>query len=197
MSHHIPALTHVCASVALATCLTGPAAAYTVYDGPINAPLPDCNMTFVIPDSRPRTRPVLQPSLGPRATAQQLPGAFPTSRQVAYTINFSSLNTQIPSLSGAFSVAQVQATVHAGPTRSFPRVADQTRTDRTASIAWSATATESRSIRASYQSKWLLTVQSTGMWKVDEFNPWLPASVTLECMMTVKPPATTPPIVLM
>ncbi len=183
------------ASAALATSLVGPAAAYTIYDGPINPPLPECNMTYAIPDSPPRTRPVLQPSLGPRAVAQQLPGAFPTSRQVAYTINFSYLNTQIPSLSGAFSVAQVRATVHAGPTRNYPLVADQTRTDGTASIAWSATATEGRSsVFASYQNTWLVTVQSTGKWKVDEWNPWLPASVTLACTMTVKPPSTTYPI---
>lgn len=193
MSFSFLARTPACASVALVTLLAGPAAAYTVYDGPINPPLPECNMTYVIPDSPPRTRPVLQPSLGPRAVAQQLPGAFPTSRQVAYSINFSSLNTQIPSVSGAFSVSQVRATVYAGPTRSYPMVADQSRTDGTASIAWSATATESRSIFASYQSKWLVTVQSTGKWKVDEWNPWLPASVTLACTMTVKPPSTTLP----
>lgn len=197
MSPSISTRSQVCASTALAACLVGSASAYTIYDGPINPSLPDCNMTYVLPDSPPRTRPVLQPSLGPRAIAQQLPGAFPTFRQVAYTINFANLNTQIPSVSGAFSVTLVRATVHAGPTRSYPLVADQTRTDRTASIAWSATATESRSIRASYQSKWLVTVQSSGKWKVNEFNPWLPASVTLECMMTVMPPATTPPIVFM
>ena len=197
MSSRFRTRAHVCASATLATCLMAPAAAWTVYDDPVNPPLPECNMTWIIPDERPRARPVLLlTSLTPRAVAQQLPGAFPTSRQVAYTINFSNLNQQIPQLSGDFSITQVRARVYAGPTSSHPMVADQTRTDGTASIAWSATATEGRSIFASYQSKWLVTVQSTGKWKVDEWNPWLPASVTLACNMTVKPPSTTQPFVM-
>ena len=192
MSTGVSASASVCASAALTACLIGPAAAYTVYDGPIDPPPQDCGINLYLTDiidARPRPRPVFQPSLGPRAVAQQLPGAFPISRQVAYTLNFSRLNMQIPQVSGVFSVSQVRAIVYAGPTRSYPVVADQTRADWTASIAWSATATEGRSIRTSYQNKWLVAVQSTGKRKSDEFNPWLPASVTLDCMMTVKPPA--------
>lgn len=198
MTAHIRPRTQAFLGATLLTCLLGSATAETtIYDGPIDPVPPDCGINVYLSDiidARPVTRPVLQlGSLQPRTTAQQLPGAFPTARQVAYTANFSRLNLQIPPYMGVFSVSQVRATVYAGPSRSFPVVANQVRTDSTASIAWSATATEGRSIKGSYQSKWLVSVQSIGKWKTNEFSPWLPASVMLDCTMTVKPATSTPP----
>lgn len=196
MTAHIRPRTHAAVGATLLACLLGSASAgTTIYDGPIDALPPDCGINLYLSDiidPRPVTRPVFQAgALQPRTNAQQLPGAFPTSRQVAFTTNFSRLNMQIPPYMGVFSVSQVRATVYAGPSRNFPVVANQVRTDGTASMAWSATATENRSLKGSYQSKWLVAVQSIGQWKTNEFNPWLPASVMLDCTMTVKPPATT------
>lgn len=198
------------AGAALLTCLAGPASAQlvfvgtvpgtTVYDGPIDPVPPDCGINLYLSDiidAPPRARPVLQkPNLTPRTTAQQLPsalGSFGNSRQVAYSTNFSRLNMQIPPLLGVFGVSEVRARVYAGPTRSYPLVASQVRTDGTASIAWSATATESAPFGVPFQTKWLVAVQSIGWWKTSEYMPWFKASVMLDCMMTVKPPATTPP----
>ena len=201
------------AGAALLTCLAGPASAQfvfygtttgtTIYDGPIDPVPPDCGINLYLSDiidAPPKVRPVLQKTnLAPRTTAQQLPssvGSFGSTRQVAYSTNFSRLNMQIPPLLGVFSVAEVRARVYAGPTRSYPLVASQVRTDGTASIAWSATAAESAPIGVPFQTQWLVAVQSIGRWKTGDYMPWFPASVMLDCMMTVKPPTTTPPPVL-
>lgn len=197
------------AGAALLAGLAGPASAQlvfdgsvsgtTVYDGPIDPVPPDCGINLYLSDlidTTPKARPVLQKaSLTPRTSAQQLPSSVGSmgSRQVAYTTDFSRLNMQIPPLLGVFSVSEVRARVYAGPTRSYPLVASQVRTDGRASIAWSATATESAPIGVPFQTKWLVAVQSIGRWKTSDLTPWFQASVMLDCMMTVKPPATTPP----
>ncbi len=199
---------HAAGLAALLICAANPANSapvgdtkFTVYDGPVLALPKGCKFVTSslgggIPDLVPRSRPyivTLNPNPPPTTSAQVVANTpMPLGyRSVAFSYNFSNTNLMIPQALGVFKVDTVAATVYMGPTTTYPVASMQTRRDGTNSIAWAATATEGIVPKAtSFQNSWLVSVQSTGTWTNSLKDPTLPASVTFECVMTVKPAPT-------
>lgn len=183
------------AALVFGACLPAAAAAYTVYDGPVDPPPRGCNIAaFEVPDGVGRVRPVLQLDWGTPTYAEVNLGAPQPRgyRQVAFRYDFTRLHLKLPQVQGVFRVSQVRAVVYKGPSTSFPVASDQVRSDGTATIGWTGSAVEGPvPIGSSFQSQWLVQVVSSGYWRNDAWNPWLPgASVTMNCTMTVVRPST-------
>ena len=177
------------------------AAAFTLYDGPVDPPPRSCTYseTF-IPDGPPRARPVLQLTTVAGAASAQVvpqPDFQPRTRLVAYSYAFSRLDKKIPThVSGVVLPSAVRVVVYAGSTTAARVVSDQQRTGTNAisyAIAYSATTLDQpASIRSGYANQWLVKVTSTGAWQSDWYLPWRTAAITMDCVVTVQP-ATAPP----
>ncbi len=173
------------------------AAAYTVYDGPVDPPPRDCNFfEAIIPDTAPRTRPVLQLTRSGATSAQVviLGGLVPGARRVAYTYAFNRLDYKIPPVvAGVFAPNSVRVVVYAGRTAAAPVASDQTR-NGTNAIAYASSAVERWATpRTPFASQWLVRVVTAGPWRSDPTVPWSSAKITMDCLMTIQPSGASPP----
>jgi len=174
------------------------AAAYTVYDGPVDPPPRDCNFSeVIIPDTVARTRPLLQLTRSGATSAQvvTLGGLVPGTRRVAYTYAFNRLDYKIPPVvAGVFAPNAVRVVVYAGRTAAAPVASDQTR-NGTNAISYASSAVEWRATpRTAFASQWLVRVVTAGPWRSDPTLPWSTAQITMDCLMTVQPAGTSPPV---
>ncbi len=175
------------------------AAAFTVYDGPVDPPPRDCNFSeVIIPDTVPRTRPLLLLDRSGATSAQVVPlgGLVPGTRRVAYTYAFSRLDFKIPPVvAGVFAPSSVRVLVYAGRTAAAPLASDQTRTGTNA-ISYASSALESRATPFTpFASQWLVRVSTAGPWRSDPYLPWGTARITMDCLMTIQAAGTAPPLV--
>lgn len=182
---------------AMAQKTGGAAIVYNDYFGPVDPPPNDCNFGGVIIDGAPRVRPVLQ-KLNPlvTSTSAQVVSGVPMTlgyRQVAYSYTFTRLRLVFPPIyAGMFLVDSVRTVVHAGPTRAYPIASDRTVTgiDNVSLVNSVSQKLATGTDAAAINNTWLVRNITTGRWRSDPYLPLTFAQVGMDCVMTVKPAAT-------